>query len=117
MELTMGQRGRTQPRAYSPDHLAPRKISPLVVWLCTDAAREINGRTFHVGGDAISRLSEPKPERVIHHDGGWSLDALDAIAPTHLIDDLTNESRSTMRPSSSSSRSEPAPAVRRRHHR
>jgi 3-oxoacyl-[acyl-carrier protein] reductase len=91
MELTMGQRGRTQPRAYSPELLAPRKISPIVVWLCTDAASDVNGRTFHVGGDAISRLSEPKPERVIHHDGGWNLDALDAIAPTHLVDDLVNE--------------------------
>jgi 3-oxoacyl-[acyl-carrier protein] reductase len=91
MELTMGQRGRTQPRDYSPEMLAPRKIAPLVVWLCTDAAADVNGRTFHVGGDAISRLSEPQPERVIHHDGGWNLDALDAIANTHLVDGLTND--------------------------
>jgi NAD(P)-dependent dehydrogenase (short-subunit alcohol dehydrogenase family) len=91
MELTMGQRGRTQARDYSPDLLAPRKIAPIVVWLCTDAAANVNGRTFHVGGDAVSRLSEPQPERVIHHDGGWDLDALDAIAPSHLVDGLTND--------------------------
>jgi 3-oxoacyl-[acyl-carrier protein] reductase len=91
MRLTMGPRGRTQARDYSPELLAPRKIAPLVVWLCTDAAANVNGRTFHVGGDAISRLSEPQPERVIHHEGGWTLDALDAIAPTHLVEDLAND--------------------------
>ena len=24
--------------------------------------------------------------------GGWTLDALDAVAPTHLVEDLTNDS-------------------------
>jgi len=92
MELTMGPRpGRIQPQSFDPDALAPRKIAPLVVWLCTDAARNVNGRTFHVAGDAISRLSEPQRERVIHHAGGWTLDALDALAPTHLVDDLSND--------------------------
>jgi NAD(P)-dependent dehydrogenase (short-subunit alcohol dehydrogenase family) len=91
MEYTMGQRGRTQARDYSPEMLAPRKISPLVVWLCTDAASNVNGRTFHVGGDTISRLSEPQPERMIHHEGGWTLDALDAVAPGSLVDGLTND--------------------------
>jgi 3-oxoacyl-[acyl-carrier protein] reductase len=92
MELTMGPRpGKPRPQVFDPERLAPRKIAPLVVWLCTDAASNVNGRTFHVGGDAVSRLSEPEAERVIHHDGGWTLDALDAIAPTHLVDDLSND--------------------------
>jgi NAD(P)-dependent dehydrogenase (short-subunit alcohol dehydrogenase family) len=92
MELTMGPRpGQIQAHAFEPDSFAPRKISPFVVWLCTDAARNVNGRTFHVAGDAVSRLSEPQRERVIHHDGGWDLDRLDAVAPSHLVDDLTNE--------------------------
>jgi hypothetical protein len=92
MELTMGARpGRVQPQVFDPDALAPRKIAPLVVWLCTDAARNVNGRTFHVAGDAVSRLSEPQRERVIHHTGGWDLDGLDATAPSHLVDDVTND--------------------------
>jgi 3-oxoacyl-[acyl-carrier protein] reductase len=92
MELTMGPRpGRIQPQSFDPEALAPRKIAPLVVWLCTDAARNVNGRTFHVSGDSISRLSEPQRERVIHHTDGWDLDALDATAPSHLVDDITND--------------------------
>jgi NAD(P)-dependent dehydrogenase (short-subunit alcohol dehydrogenase family) len=92
MELTMGPRpGRIQPQSFDSDAFAARKISPLVVWLCTDSARNVNGHTFHVAGDAISLLSEPQRERVIHHAGGWDLDALDAMAPSHLVDDLTND--------------------------
>ena len=90
MELTMGSRaGRTQPQVFDPDAIAPRKIAPMVVWLCTDAASNVNGRSFHVSGDTVSRLTEPQRERVIQRSGGWDLDALDATAPTHLVDDPT----------------------------
>ncbi len=43
--------------AATPDSHPPAKISPIVVWLCTDAARGVNGRTFHVAGNTITRLS------------------------------------------------------------
>jgi 3-oxoacyl-[acyl-carrier protein] reductase len=92
MELTMGSpAARTQHRVFDPDAIPPRKIAPMVVWLCTDAASNVNGRTFHVSGDTVSRLSEPERQRVIQRSGGWDLDALDATAPTHLVDDLTND--------------------------
>jgi len=92
MAVTMAPRG-TQ-GAYNratPESHPPAKIAPMVVWLCTDAARGVNGRTFHVAGDTISRLSEPDRERVITQAGGWTLDALDAVATTHLVDDLSND--------------------------
>jgi 3-oxoacyl-[acyl-carrier protein] reductase len=93
MSLTMAPRGaRLAFNVATPDSHPPARISPLVVWLCTDAASGVNGRTFHVGGDTISRLSEPERERVIARAGGWTLDALDAVAPTHLVEDLTNDS-------------------------
>jgi NAD(P)-dependent dehydrogenase (short-subunit alcohol dehydrogenase family) len=92
MELTMGARpGRPQPQVFDPDTIAPRKIAPMVVWLCTDAASNVNGRSFHVSGDTVSRLSEPLRERVIQRSGGWDLDALDATAPSHLVDDVRND--------------------------
>jgi 3-oxoacyl-[acyl-carrier protein] reductase len=92
MAVTMAPRGT--PGAYNratPESHPPAKISPMVVWLCTDAARGVNGRTFHVAGDTITRLSEPDRERVITQAGGWTLDALDAVATTHLVDDLSND--------------------------
>ncbi len=92
MELTMGPKPGTAARpVFDPQVIAPRKIAPLVVWLCTDAARDVNGRTFHVAGDTVSRLSEPERERTIHQRGGWDLDGLDTVAPTHLVDGLTND--------------------------
>jgi 3-oxoacyl-[acyl-carrier protein] reductase len=94
MEVTMSPRGaRPRPggQSFDPELIPPRKISPLVVWLCTDAASNVNGRTFHVTGDQVSRLSEPAPERMIRNEGGWTLDALDAVATAHLVGDLTND--------------------------
>jgi 3-oxoacyl-[acyl-carrier protein] reductase len=61
--------------------------------LCTDAASNVNGRTFHVRGDSIALLSEPGPERLAVQDGGWTLDALDELAATHLVGDLRNDYR------------------------
>jgi NAD(P)-dependent dehydrogenase (short-subunit alcohol dehydrogenase family) len=91
MAVTMTPRGASPRRITSPDSFSPRKIAPFVVWLCTDAAANINGRTFHVAGDTVSRLSEPQPERAIYQAGGWDLDALDAAAPAALVDGLTND--------------------------
>ncbi|HZQ59516.1 MAG TPA: SDR family NAD(P)-dependent oxidoreductase [Acidimicrobiales bacterium] len=92
MELTMGPKPGTAARpVFDPEVISPRKIAPMVVWLCTDAARNVNGRTFHIAGDTVSRLSEPERERSAHQRGGWDLDALDVVAPTHLVDDLVND--------------------------
>jgi hypothetical protein len=59
----------------------------MVVWLCTDAASHVNGRTFHISGDDVSLLSEPQPEGTITQAGGWDLDGLDAA---DLTKGLTN---------------------------
>ena len=92
MAVTMAPRGaKLAFNVATPESHPPAKISPMVVWLCTDAARGVNGRTFHVAGDTISLLSEPARERSISQAGGWTLDALDAVAPVNLVDDLTND--------------------------
>jgi NAD(P)-dependent dehydrogenase (short-subunit alcohol dehydrogenase family) len=92
MALTMGPTPGTltPPRSFDPTMFGPAKISPLVVWLCTDAARDVNGRTFHIAGDTLSRLSEPVPERAVHQPDGWQLDDLDAVAPSTITGGLTN---------------------------
>jgi 3-oxoacyl-[acyl-carrier protein] reductase len=88
MTLTMGAEPGVESKPdFDPDQFPPRKISPLVVWLCTDAAASVNGRTFHVGGDEVSLLSEPAPERTVVQAGGWDLDGLDASG---LAEGLTN---------------------------
>ena len=70
--------------------LNPEDIAPLVVFLATDAAANINGRTFAVGGGEISLYSEPVKERTLYKVGRWTLDELLAIGPNTLGKDLVN---------------------------
>jgi NAD(P)-dependent dehydrogenase (short-subunit alcohol dehydrogenase family) len=91
MTLTMGpEPGVERQPEFDPERFPPSKISPMVVWLCTDAASHVNGRTFHISGDDVSLLSEPQPEGTITQAGGWDLDGLDAAAPAQLTKGLTN---------------------------
>jgi 3-oxoacyl-[acyl-carrier protein] reductase len=66
------------------EELKPELIAPLVVFLCTDKASNINGRDFLVGGNEISLMSLPDRERTIYREGGWTLDALDRMFATTL---------------------------------
>ncbi len=68
----------------------PDRIAPLVVWLCTDAAANVNGRTFWVGNDDVGLWSEPEVIRTLTRPGGWDLDSLDELAPERLTFDLEN---------------------------
>jgi len=94
MAITMAPRDTAAPyEQATPESHPPAKIAPMVVWLCTDAASGVNGRTFHVRGDTYALLSEPGPERIIVREGGWTLDALDDVAPRDLVEGLTNDYR------------------------
>jgi NAD(P)-dependent dehydrogenase (short-subunit alcohol dehydrogenase family) len=61
------------------DELKPELVAPLVVFLCTDKAANINGRDFIAGGNEISLMSLPEKARTIYREGGWTLDALDRV--------------------------------------
>jgi hypothetical protein len=63
------------------DELKPELVAPLVVFLCTDKAANINGRDFIVGGNEVSLMSLPEKARTIYREGGWTLDALDRVFP------------------------------------
>jgi NAD(P)-dependent dehydrogenase (short-subunit alcohol dehydrogenase family) len=84
MDLTMGI------GASDPEAIHPRMISPFVVWLCTDAASGVNGRSFFVSGGKVSLFCEPKQAKTISKDGVWTLDELDEVATRELVDGLTN---------------------------
>jgi 3-oxoacyl-[acyl-carrier protein] reductase len=86
MDLTMGPSST----AASAEVLAPGKIAPFAVWLCTDAAAGVTGCTFLLVGDRVSLLTEPRPKRSIEQLGGWTLDDLDRVAPEELVPDMVN---------------------------
>ena len=83
--------------------LQPELVAPLVVWLATDAASNVNGRDFLVGGNEVSLMSMPVRERTIYHEGGFTLDVLDRVFSSTLGAGLKN-------PAPPQPAKEPAPA-------
>jgi 3-oxoacyl-[acyl-carrier protein] reductase len=78
-------------RGHVGGEIKPTAVATMVVWLCSDAASKVNGRTFYVGGDEIGLWSEPELTRSLSREGGWTLDTLDNFARQRLIGDLTND--------------------------
>jgi NAD(P)-dependent dehydrogenase (short-subunit alcohol dehydrogenase family) len=39
------------------DKFPPENISPAIVWLCTDEAKDVSGRQFLIGGNSVQLLS------------------------------------------------------------
>jgi NAD(P)-dependent dehydrogenase (short-subunit alcohol dehydrogenase family) len=87
------QRGITQPTlatAAGPAERAPEHIAPMVVYLCTDHAWNINGQIFHVGGGTISLAATETPVHSIIKSGKWTLQELAQVVPTELLYDIAN---------------------------
>lgn len=56
--------------------LTPAKIAAMAVFLASDAAAEVSGQVFCVRGDEVFLMSQPRPLRSLHRDGGWTPQAL-----------------------------------------
>ena len=72
------------------DAQAPEMVAPLVVYLCTDSASNVNGRDFVVGGDEVSLMTMPAKQATIHREGGWDLDSLERVFPRVIGAQVTN---------------------------
>lgn len=59
----------------------PEDIAPLVVYLASDEAANITGRTFFVRRGEISLCCEPTPIRTIYKDGTWTVDEIAHVLP------------------------------------
>jgi len=58
------------------------KIAPLCVFLASDLAAEVSGQIFAVRKDEILLMSQSRPLRVAHKDGGWTPQAIaDTMLP------------------------------------
>jgi NAD(P)-dependent dehydrogenase (short-subunit alcohol dehydrogenase family) len=65
------------------DYWDPANISPLVGYLAT-ADCPFNGSVFHVGGSQVGLLVNWTLDRMLDHDGRWTVDELIAQAPSLL---------------------------------
>ncbi|MCH7718521.1 MAG: hypothetical protein IIB21_03535, partial [Chloroflexi bacterium] len=63
----------------------------MVVWLCTDEAANVNGRTFLVVGNQIGLYSEPEIVADIRSDHGWSIDEVAKMVPEQVTKELVNQ--------------------------
>jgi NAD(P)-dependent dehydrogenase (short-subunit alcohol dehydrogenase family) len=60
--------------------MTPDKIAPLVVYLCSDAAKEVTGQIFAVRNNEIFLMSQPRPLRSVHAGAGWTPESIAAHA-------------------------------------
>ncbi|MDP9236939.1 MAG: SDR family oxidoreductase [Chloroflexota bacterium] len=70
----------------------PEGVAPFVVWLCTDAAENVNGRDFLVSGAMIGLYSLPEIVAKTDNTSGelWTLDRLDKEIPEKVTAGLRN---------------------------
>jgi NAD(P)-dependent dehydrogenase (short-subunit alcohol dehydrogenase family) len=52
--------------------MGPEKIAPLSAFLLGDAAKDVTGQIFAVRMNEIFLMSQSRPLRSIHRDGGWT---------------------------------------------
>jgi NAD(P)-dependent dehydrogenase (short-subunit alcohol dehydrogenase family) len=58
------------------------KIAPLCVFLASDLSKDVTGQIFAVRKDEVFLMSQSRPMRVAHKDGGWSVRAIaDTVLP------------------------------------
>lgn len=72
------------------EQMRPEGIAPLVVWLASDDAANVNGRTFFVERGRIGLYSEPILEKQLVKDGGWTTDELFKLMPVTMTKELVN---------------------------
>jgi len=72
------------------EEMKPEGIAPLVVWLASDDAANVNGRTFFVEKGRVGLYSEPVLEKQLVKPGGWTIDELFMFMPGAMTKDLVN---------------------------
>jgi NAD(P)-dependent dehydrogenase (short-subunit alcohol dehydrogenase family) len=70
----------------------PDDVAPIVVFLCTEAAANINGCIFGAHGGDIDLYPFLVPWKTIHKEGRWTLDELLDMMPRTLLVGLVNPS-------------------------
>jgi NAD(P)-dependent dehydrogenase (short-subunit alcohol dehydrogenase family) len=59
----------------------PEDVAPMVVFLLSDAARDITGQTYTVVGNKVALWSQPREIREVTTDGRWTPEELAKVLP------------------------------------
>jgi NAD(P)-dependent dehydrogenase (short-subunit alcohol dehydrogenase family) len=69
----------------------PENIAPVVTWLATEDAANVNGATFFISGNEIGIYAEPAvTQKITKAEGFWSIDELVKITPKELTNNWVN---------------------------
>jgi len=69
----------------------PENIAPVVTWLATEEAANVNGATFFISGNDIGIYAEPAvTQKITKAEGFWSIDELVKITPKELTNNWVN---------------------------
>ena len=73
------------------EELDPDDVAPMVVYLASEYAKDVNGQFFLCFGNQVSLISQPRPVKSLYkREGTWTLDELERLAPTAVLEGLTN---------------------------
>ena len=72
------------------ENLKPEDVAPMVAFLASNYAANINGQFFLCAGPSVSLISLPRPLKTIYKAGRWTLDELDELVPLTLTEGLVN---------------------------
>ena len=68
----------------------PEAVAPVVAWLASDEAANVNGQIVHVAGGVLGLMSQPAVARSMTKSGSpWSVEEIAAVFPTTLGVDLS----------------------------
>jgi NAD(P)-dependent dehydrogenase (short-subunit alcohol dehydrogenase family) len=70
--------------------MTPEHVAPMVAYLATDEAWNVNGKIFYVAGGTVSLAAEEMPLRQIQKDGRWEIPELAALVPNTLMAGVEN---------------------------
>jgi NAD(P)-dependent dehydrogenase (short-subunit alcohol dehydrogenase family) len=62
----------------------PEDVAPMVVYLLSDAARDITGQTYTVVGGKVALWSQPREIREVVTDGRWTPEQLAEVLPSEV---------------------------------
>lgn len=85
------QSGERAPDLARIENWVPEGVAPFVTWLCSDAAKDVNGQDFVISAEHVSLMSQPRPSASVFTDTPWTLDQLDALLPQTVAAGLRNE--------------------------
>jgi NAD(P)-dependent dehydrogenase (short-subunit alcohol dehydrogenase family) len=68
----------------------PEYVAPMVAYLCSDDAWNINGQIFHVAGGTVGVAHHPTPMRTLWKPGMWTIDELIDSVPGQLMAGINN---------------------------